>query len=105
MVRGSANELLLYLDPGFDSKSQQIFYYSSKYLNIYIIKVTVCVRACVFSIGGHTVGPTELKFGMEDHIYPREVIGYILFPNTYPPGGGRPKSGSGDPCSPNGAFL
>ena len=47
---------------------------------------------CVFSIGGHTVGPTELKFGMEDHIYPREVIGYILFPNTYPPppvGGGQ----------------
>ena len=68
---------------------------------IYIIKVSVCV----FSIGGHTVGPTELKFGMEDHIYPRGVIGYILFPNTYPPGGGRPKSGSGDPCSPNGAFL
>ena len=64
-----------------------------------------CLCACVFSIGGHTVGPTELKFGMEDHIYPREVIGYILFPNTYPPGGGRPKSGSGDPCSPNGAFL
>ena len=75
------------------------------YIKIYIIKVTVCVCACVFSIGGHTVGPTELKFGMEDHIYPREVIGYILFPNTYPPGGGRPKSGSGDPCSPNGAFL
>ena len=47
---------------------------------------------CVFSIGGHTVGPTELKFGMEDHIYPRGVIGYILFPNTYPPppvGGGQ----------------
>ena len=34
---------------------------------------------CVFSIGGHTVGPTALKFGMEDHIYPGEVIGYILF--------------------------
>ena len=82
---------------------------NGKTVLIYIIKVTVCVRACVracvFSIGGHTVGPTELKFGMEDHIYPREVIGYILFPNTYPPGGGRPKSGSGDPCSPNGAFL
>ena len=39
---------------------------------IYIIKVAVCV--CVFSIGGHLVGPTELKFGMEDHIYPGEVI-------------------------------
>ena len=37
MVRGSANELLLYLDPGFDSKSQQIFYYSSKYLNMQTI--------------------------------------------------------------------
>ena len=30
----------------------------------------------VFLIGGHTVGPTVLKFGMEDHICPREVIGY-----------------------------
>ena len=47
----------------------------------------------------------HLRERMEDHIYPRGVIGYILFPNTYPPGGGRPKSGSGDPCSPNGAFL
>ena len=35
--------------------------------------VWVCV--CVFFIGSHTVGPTELKFGMEDHIYPWEVIG------------------------------
>ena len=34
---------------------------------------------CVFSIGGHTVGPTVLKFGMEDHIYPGEVLGYISF--------------------------
>ena len=49
------------------------------------------MHACVFSIGGHTVGPTELKFGMEDHIYPREVIGYILFPNTYPPWWGEAK--------------
>ena len=37
---------------------------------------------CLFSIGGHTVGPTVLKFGMEDHIYPREVIGYILLRYT-----------------------
>ena len=37
----------------------------------------MCV--CVFSIGGHTLEPTELKFGMKDHIYPGEVIGYILF--------------------------
>ena len=28
----------------------------------------------VLSIGGLTVGPIELKFGMEDHIYPLEVI-------------------------------
>lgn len=34
---------------------------------------------CVFSIGGYTVGPTELKFGMEVHIYPGEVVGYISF--------------------------
>ena len=33
---------------------------------------------CVF-FTGHTVGPTVLKFGMDDHIYPWEVIGYILF--------------------------
>ena len=25
---------------------------------------------CLLSIGGHTVGPTELKFGKEDDIYP-----------------------------------
>ena len=82
-----------------------IFLLLAKTIVAYLYNKGDCVRACVFSIGGHTVGPTELKFGMEDHIYPREVIGYILFPNTYPPGGGRPKSGSGDPCSPNGAFL
>ena len=50
---------------------------------------------CVFSIGGHTVGPTVLKFGMEDHIYPWEVIGYISFRYPNPQGRGRPKSGSG----------
>ena len=33
----------------------------------------------MFSIGGHTNGPKELQFGMEVHICPREVIGYILF--------------------------
>ena len=42
----------------------------------------------LFSIGGHTVGPTVLKFGMEDHIYPGEVIGYILFRYPYPRVGG-----------------
>ena len=52
----------------------------------------------VLSLGGHTVGPTELKFGMEDHIYPREVLRYILF--RYQLGGG-----SGGPCIPNSAFL
>ena len=63
----------------------------------------MCV--CLFSIGGHTVGPTVLKFGTEDHIYPGEVIGYISFQYPYPLGQGRPKSGSGGPCSPNSAFL
>ena len=63
---------------------------------VYKIKVTVCVR--VLFIGGHTVGPTELKFGMEDHIYHWEVIGYISFQYLYPQGRGRLKSGSGGPC-------
>ena len=44
----------------------------------------VCV--CLFSIGGHTVGPTVLKFCIEDRIYPWEVIGYILFRYPYPQG-------------------
>ena len=43
---------------------------------------------------GHTVGPTELKFGMEDHIYPWEVLSYILFRYPCPLGRERPKSGS-----------
>ena len=60
---------------------------------------------CVFFIGSHTVGPRVLKFGMEDHIYPWEVIGYISFRYPHHLGRGRPKSGSGGPCSPNGAFL
>ena len=30
----------------------------------------MCVSECLLSIGGHTVGPTELKFGKEDDIYP-----------------------------------
>ena len=34
---------------------------------IYKIEATVCVHVCVFSLGGHSVGPTVLKFGMEDH--------------------------------------
>ena len=65
----------------------------------------MCVCVCVLSIDGHTVGPTELKFGMEDHIYPWEVLSYISFRYPNPQGQGRPKSGSGGPCSPNGAFM
>ena len=42
----------------------------------------------MFSIGGHTVGPTELNFGTEDHIYPGEVIGHILFRYPSPKGQG-----------------
>ena len=46
-------------------------------IQIYLIQVTVCVS--LFSLGSHTIGPTVLKFGMGDHIYPVEVIGLILF--------------------------
>ena len=38
--------------------------------HLYIKRKSVCR----FSIGGYTVEPTELKFGTEDHIYPREVV-------------------------------
>ena len=38
---------------------------------------------CLFCIGGNSAEPTELNFGMEDHIYPREVIGYILLMYPY----------------------
>ena len=31
----------------------------------------------MFFLGGPTAGPTELKFGMKDHIYPWEVIVYL----------------------------
>ena len=60
---------------------------------------------CLFSIGGLTVEPTVFKFGMEDHVYPREIKGYISFWYPYPQRWGRPKSCSGGPCSPNSAFL
>ena len=53
--------------------------------------MTVRVCFCLFSIGGHIVGPTVLKFGLEDHIYPGEVIGYISFRFPYPPGSGEAK--------------
>ena len=33
-----------------------------------------CVCVYVLYIGGHTIGPAEPKFGMEDHIYPLEVL-------------------------------
>ena len=59
----------------------------------------------MFFNSGHIVGPRMLKFDMEDHIYPWEVIGYILFgyPNT---GGQRAlKTGFQGLYSPNHAFL
>ena len=59
---------------------------------------------CVLSIDDHTIGPTELKFGMEDRINPWEVLRYISFRYPYPLGQGRPKNGSGGLCSTNGAF-
>ena len=60
---------------------------------------------CVFFIGGHTVGPTELKFGMEDHIYPWEVIGYISFGYPNPGDQGALKTWLQGLYSPNHAFL
>ena len=63
---------------------------------IYIIKV----RVRAFSIGGHNVGPTELKFGMEDHIYPEEVIAYISYRHTYTQGQDALKTGFRGPYSP-----
>ena len=36
----------------------------------------------------HCVGPTVVKFGIEDHIYPAEVVEYILFWYPYPQGWG-----------------
>ena len=46
------------------------------------------MTVCVLSVGGYTVGPTEPKFGMEDHIYPWEVLRYISFRCPYPGVGG-----------------
>ena len=71
------------------------------WFDIYIIKVTVCV----FYIGSHTVGPRVLKFGMKDHIYPWEVIGYILFGYPNPRGQGALKTGFQGLNSPNRAIL
>ena len=71
---------------------------------IYIIKVTVCV--CVLYRRPHRWtyraqiwhgGPHLPQGGYRIHFVPEHL--------PPPPGGGRPKSGSGDPCSPNGAFL
>ena len=42
---------------------------------------------CVFFIGGHTVGPTVLKSGMEDHIYPWDRIHFVAIPQPSGPGG------------------
>ena len=61
---------------------------------------------CVFvlSIGSHTIGLTKLKLSMEDHIFPGEVLKYILFRYPYPHGWGTLKTGFGDPYSPNYKF-
>ena len=52
-------------------------------------------------IGGHTVWPPGLKFGMEDHIHPWKVNAYVCASCPPPTGWGRPKSASGGPCSQN----
>ena len=59
----------------------------------------------MFFIGGHTDRPRVMKFGMEDHIYFREVIGYILFGYPNPGGQGALKTGFQGLYSPNRAFL
>ena len=56
-------------------------------------------------LAAKTLDLQVLKLGIEDHIYPLEVVGYILFQYSYPQGWGRPKSGSGGPCNPNSAYL
>ena len=42
---------------------------------------------------------------MEDRIHHGKVNAYVWTRCPPPPGRGRPKSASGGPCSPNGAFL
>ena len=56
---------------------------------------------CVFFIGGYTIRPRVLKFGMENHIYPWEVIGYILFGYPNPWGQGALKTEFNGLYSPN----
>ena len=60
---------------------------------------------CVFSIGSRIVGPIEVKFGMEDHIYPGEVLRCISFRHPKPRGQGAPKIGCQGLYSPNGEFM
>ena len=67
------------------------------YLFFSRIKVSICNEVgCVrlFSTGGHTVGFTALKFGIENpHMYLGEDIGYILFSTlTYSQVCGAPKN-------------
>ena len=52
----------------------------------------------MFSVSSHIVGPTGLKFGMEDHIWGGYRIHFIQVPPS-------PGSGSLGPYSLNGAFL
>ena len=54
---------------------------------------------CLFSIGGHTTGPTHAQIWHGGPHLPGQVIGYILFRYLYPQGRGRLKSGSEGPCS------
>ena len=53
-------------------KYEESYAIQPQFGRIYIIKVTVC--GCCSGIGGHTVWPLGLKFGMEDHIYPAKVL-------------------------------
>ena len=74
-------------------------------LQVYYIFGNVCKRVCMFAIGACTIRATELKFGTELGFHPGKVLAYVWIGRTPSPGRGRPKSASGGPCSPNGAFL
>ena len=70
-----------------------------------MLTVTEWVCVCLFSIGGHTVGTTELKFGMENHFNHLEVIGYIWAGYPHPWGQGALKRVYQGLYIPKGAFL
>ena len=59
----------------------------------------------MFAIGARNFEATKLKFGTELGFHPEMVLANFWAGWTPPPGPGRPKSVSGDPCGLNRAFL